>query len=181
MVDSSAPTRKARTHTGMAQSVPQVQYLAFDLGGEAFAMEIRFVKEVLQYEELTQVPLMPAFLRGVLNLRGAVLPVIDLSIRFGHPPTAVSRRTGIVVIEAPGGAAAGALGVIVDSVSEVLDLRLSDIEPAPAATRDGRDGFISGLGKLGARFIILLDAHKILSTDELATLTGEVAGKGQEP
>jgi purine-binding chemotaxis protein CheW len=162
------------------QTERQIQYLAFDLAGEAFAMEIRFVKEVLQYEELTQVPLMPAFLRGVINLRGAVLPVIDLSIRFGHPPTAISRRTGIVVIEAPGGAATTALGVIVDSVSEVLDLRTSDIEPAPAASTDGRDGFISGLGKLGTRFIILLDAHKILSTDELAALTGEATAKGHE-
>jgi purine-binding chemotaxis protein CheW len=158
---------------GGTQAQKRTQYLAFGLGGEAFAMEIRFVKEVLQFEDLTQVPLMPPFIRGVINLRGAVVPVIDLSVRFGRSPTGISRRTCIVILEAPRAAGTIVLGIMVDSVSEVLELTAGDIEPSPTFGTDIRAEFIQGVGKVGTRFVILLDVHHILSADELAALAHE--------
>ena len=146
------------------------QYLAFGLGGEAFAMEIRFVKEVIQFEALTEVPLMPPFIRGVINLRGAVVPVLDLSVRFGRPPSEISRHTCIVILEVPKGSATVTIGVIVDNVSEVLELAQSEIEPAPSFGNDLRSEFISGVGKAGGRFVILLEVKHVLSIEELSAL-----------
>lgn len=172
---SALTTRKARM-TGGASLAKRTQYLAFGLGGEAFAMEIRFVKEVLQFELLTQVPLMPPFIRGVINLRGAVVPVIDLSIRFGRPRTETSRRTCIVILEFPRSEETTTLGIMVDSVSEVLELGAEDIEPSPSFGTDLRAEFIQGVGKVGTRFIILLDVHHILSAEEFSALTNEALG-----
>jgi purine-binding chemotaxis protein CheW len=174
-------TRKARTPAGLVPTLQRTQYLAFGLAGEAFAMEIRFVKEVLQFEDLTQVPLMPPFIRGVINLRGAVVPVIDLSIRFGRPPTEISRRTCIVILETSGAGGRGSLGVMVDSVSEVLELAASDIEPSPSFGTDARAEFILGVGKVGTRFVILLDVHHILSREEFSAIAGEATTEPAGP
>lgn len=178
---SALRTRKTRIQGGGAPVEIRTQFLAFGLGGEAFAMEIRFVKEVLQFEELTQVPLMPSFIRGIINLRGAVVPVIDLSIRFGRPASEISRRTCIVILELPQTAGLTALGIMVDSVSEVLELAASDIEPSPAFGSDIRAEFIQGVGKVGTRFVILLDVHHILSQEEFSALHREVPEEVQQP
>ncbi len=151
------------------------QYLAFGLGGEAFAMEIGYVKEVIQYGELTEVPLMPSFIRGVINLRGAMVPVIDLSVRFGRALTEIARRSCVVILEVPRPEGPVVVGVIVENVSEVLELAASDIEPAPAFGGDLRSEFLSGVGKIGARFVILLDVNHVLSVDELSALSGDRA------
>ena len=148
------------------------QFLAFGLGGESFAMEIRFLKEVIQYETLTEVPLMPSFIRGVINLRGAVVPVLDLAVRFGHRPSEVSRRTCIVILELAQGEGTTVIGVIVDHVNEVLELAPSEIEPAPSFGNDSRAEFISGVGKLPSGFVILLDVKHLLSFEELGSLQG---------
>jgi purine-binding chemotaxis protein CheW len=168
----------APTHSQGAPAAPRQQYLAFGLGGEAFAMEIRFVKEVIQFEELTDVPLMPPFIRGVINLRGAVVPVLDLSVRFGRAATGVSRRTCIVILEVPRGGGTAVVGVIVDNVSEVLELAQSEIEPAPSFGNDPRAEFICGVGKTGSKFVILLDVNHVLSMDELSALS---RGEAPEP
>lgn len=178
MADPSVrSTRQVRLPGGGILAQKRTQYLAFGLGGEAYAMEIRFVKEVLQFEELTQVPLMPPFIRGVINLRGAVVPVIDLSIRFGRPSTGISRRTCIVILEAPREESAVVLGIMVDSVSEVLELGAQDIEPSPTFGTDTRAEFIQGVGKVGTRFVILLDVNHILSHHELAAIAPDVPGE----
>jgi purine-binding chemotaxis protein CheW len=153
----------------------KMQYLAFGLGGEAFAMEIGYVKEVIQYGELTEVPLMPPFIRGVINLRGAMVPVVDLSVRFGRPPTEVARRSCVVILEVPRPEGPVVVGVIVENVSEVLELAPSEIEPAPAFGGDIRSEFLSGVGKIGTRFVILLDVNHVLTTDELTALSGDRA------
>lgn len=154
------------------QAEQRGQYLAFSLGGETFAMDIRSVKEVIQYTDLTEVPLMPPFIRGVINLRGAVVPVIDLSIRFDRPLTEVTRRTCIVILEIVQDEEVSVLGIMVDNVSEVLDIGERDIEPAPSFGSHLRSEFIAGVGKVNGRFVILLNVNRVLSVEEMAALTG---------
>lgn len=147
------------------------QYLTFDLGGEMFAVATRFVREIMEYGQLTTVPMMPAFICGVINLRGAVVPVIDLSVRFGSARTELNRRTCIVIVESVDDiGSTQILGVIVDAVSEVLEISSADIEPAPAFGAKIRTDFIAGMGKVAGKFVILLNLDKVLSVDEIAVL-----------
>jgi purine-binding chemotaxis protein CheW len=157
------------------------QYLAFSLGGEAFAMEIGYVKEVIQYGTLTDVPLMPPFIRGVISLRGAMVPVIDLSVRFGRALTEIALRSCVVILEVPRPEGAVVMGIIVENVSEVLELADSDIEPPPSFGKDPRSEFLSGVGKIGGRFVILLDVKHVLSIDELSALSGDRAPEEATP
>jgi len=149
------------------------QYLTFLLGGEMFAVGILNIKEIIEYGSLTEVPMMPSFVRGVINLRGSVVPVIDLSARFGRNSTEVSRRTCNVIIEVDTGeeGAKQDVGIMVDSVSEVLEIPRSEIEPPPAFGAKIRSDFISGMGKVAGKFVILLDVTKVLSVDEMAQLS----------
>jgi purine-binding chemotaxis protein CheW len=152
------------------------QYLTFLLGGDMFAIAILNIKEIIEYGNLTEVPMMPGFIRGVINLRGSVVPVVDLSARFGRNRTEVSRRTCIVIIEVMSSDESKQnIGVMVDSVSEVLEIPRSEIEPPPAFGARIRVDFISGMGKVAGKFVILLDANKVLSVDELSML-GYAAG-----
>lgn len=155
------------------------QYLTFTLGGEMFAVETLSVKEIIEYGQITAVPMMPPSIRGVINLRGAVVPVIDLKARFGTQPTEVTRRTCIVIIELGTGDEHQVIGIVVDTVSEVLEIPLADIEPPPAFGARIRADFISGMGKIAGRFVILLEMGRVLSVDELASL-GSLAER-QEP
>ncbi len=170
MAKSTQLNRRTRAAVELAQAENKSQYLAFVLGGEHFAMDIRAVKEVIQYGSLTEVPLMPDFLRGVINLRGAVVPVIDLSVRFGRPLTDIARRTCVVILEVGEAGHEIELGVIVDNVSEVLEIGPSEIEPAPSFGTTLRSEFIAGVGKVGERFVILLDVAHVLSIEEMAAL-----------
>ena len=151
------------------------QYLTFLLSGEMFAIAILNIKEIIEYGSLTEVPMMPGFIRGVINLRGAVVPVVDLSSRFGRSRTEVSRRTCIVIIEVENGDEKHDIGVMVDSVSEVLEIPRSEIEPPPAFGAKIRVDFMQGMGKVAGKFVIILNANKVLSVDELSML-GEAAG-----
>jgi purine-binding chemotaxis protein CheW len=147
-----------------------MQFLTFMLGGETFAMGILAIKEIIEYSALTEVPMMPASVRGVINLRGAVVPVIDLSVRFGRTPAAVTKRTCIVIVEITLNDARQDVGVVVDAVNEVLEIAQEDIEPAPTFGTRIRTDFIQGMGKINNRFVILLDVNQVLSLDELAEL-----------
>lgn len=153
-------------------SQEQGQYLTFLLGGEMFAIGILGIKEIIEFGSLTAVPMMPEFIRGVINLRGAVVPVVDLSARFGRQSTEVTRRSCIVIIEAEAESEKHDVGVVVDSVSEVLEIPDAEIEPAPSFGAKIRSDFIHGMGKVGGKFVIILDAHKVLSVDEMAMLSG---------
>jgi len=155
------------------------QYLTFALSGEMFAVGILNVKEIIEYGNLTEIPMMPAFIRGVINLRGSVVPVIDLAARFGGHQTETSRRTCIVIIELTTADERHDIGVVVDAVSEVLEVSSADIEPAPAFGAKIRADFIAGMGKIGGKFVIILDIQKVLSVDEIATLA-TAADRGAE-
>ncbi|HEX8989938.1 MAG TPA: chemotaxis protein CheW [Rhodocyclaceae bacterium] len=146
------------------------QFLTFTLGGEMFAVGILNVKEIIEYGTLTAIPMMPAFIRGVINLRGAVVPVIDLAVRFGGKPTEVARRTCIVIAEVRQDEGRHDIGIMVDAVSEVLEIGAADIEPPPAFGARIRTDFIAGMGKVNANFVIILDILRVLSVEEMAAI-----------
>lgn len=148
------------------------QYLTFLIGGEMFAISILGIKEIIEYGNLTTVPMMPDFIRGVINLRGAVVPVVDMSARFGRTASEVTRRSCIVIIEVEADDEKQDVGVVVDSVSEVLEILAADIEPAPSFGARIRADFISGMGKVDGQFVIILNADRVLSVDEMAMLSG---------
>ena len=148
------------------------QYLTFTLGGEMFAVGILNVKEIIEYGNLTEIPMMPAFIRGVINLRGSVVPVIDLAARFGGNPSELGRRTCIVIVEVADGELQHDIGIMVDAVSEVLDIPGSEIEPPPSFGAKIRADFIFGMGKVAGKFVIILSINKVLSVEEIALLTG---------
>jgi purine-binding chemotaxis protein CheW len=147
------------------------QYLTFVLGAETFAIGIMAIKEIIEYASLTEVPMMPAYVRGVINLRGAVVPVLDLPVRFGKAASAVTKRTCIVIIEVMLGSERHTLGLVVDAVNAVLDVPSSDIEPPPAFGASIRTEFIRGMVKVNSKFVILLDVDHALAADELQALT----------
>ncbi|MFG0807211.1 chemotaxis protein CheW [Pseudomonas fluvialis] len=161
--------------TDLRQSQEEAQYLTFMLGGEMFAIGILGIKEILEYGQLTSVPMMPAFVRGVINLRGAVVPVIDLSARFGRHNAEVTRRSCIVIIEAESDGNTQDIGLMVDSVSAVLEIARSEIEPPPAFGAKIRADFISGMAKVNGAFVIVLNVDQVLSVDEM-TLLSEASG-----
>lgn len=146
------------------------QYLTFSLAGEMFAVGTLSVKEIIEYGQITTVPMMPAFIRGVINLRGAVVPVIDLGVRFRNQNTEATRRSCIVILEVPTDEETQVLGIVVDAVSEVLEISPADIEPPPAFGAKIRTDFIAGMGKVGGRFVILLNVAKVLSAEEIDAL-----------
>ncbi|WP_018151814.1 chemotaxis protein CheW [Leeia oryzae] len=152
------------------------QYLTFLLGGDMFAIGILNIKEIIEYGHLTSVPMMPEFIRGVINLRGRVVPVVDLRSRFGKPSSEVTKRTCIVIIEVQVEGSADEdpvtqdIGVIVDSVSEVLEIAAQDIEPPPAFGAHIRTDFIRGMGKVNGEFVIILSVENVLSVEEMAML-----------
>jgi purine-binding chemotaxis protein CheW len=143
------------------------QYLTFMLGGEAFGIGIMAVKEIIEFAGITEVPMMPDSIRGVINLRGAVVPVMDLAARFGRPQSVPGKRTCIVIVERESDGEHQLTGVVVDAVSAVLDIPAAEIEPAPSFGTRIRGDFIAGMGKVNGRFVILLDVDAVLATGGL--------------
>jgi purine-binding chemotaxis protein CheW len=153
------------------------QYLTFVLGGEVFAIGILAIREILEYAIPTQVPMMPPYLAGVINLRGAVVPVVDLAIRFGRPAGTVGKRTCIVIIEVAGGEELQQIGLLVDAVNAVIEVDAAQIEPPPAFGARVRADFIHGMATVDSRFIILLDVRNLLAAGELEQVA-ETAAPG---
>jgi purine-binding chemotaxis protein CheW len=158
------------TTAARAARADGTQYLTFALDDEVFAMDIRNVREIIQYGTMTKVPLMPAFVRGVMNLRGAVVPVIDLRARFGRPIAQVGKRSCVVIFDAHRDGERVELGLMVDAVSEVIDIPADRIEPPPQFGASVRREFIQAMGRVGERFVILLDAERALDVEEMARL-----------
>jgi purine-binding chemotaxis protein CheW len=158
--------------SGDIQDEQQRQYLTFMLGSEIFAIGILNIKEIIEYGQLTEVPRMPDFIRGVINLRGAVVPVIDLSSRFAKQLSTISRRTCIVIIEVLYEEEQHIVGVMVDAVNEVLEIPPEEVEPAPSFGAKIRADFIRGMGKVDGKFVIILDVDHVLSLDEMSNLAG---------
>jgi len=145
-------------------------FLTFKLGEEIFGMELSKTREVIEYGNVTSVPLMPSFLHGVINLRGEVVPVIDLAVRLGRPPLEIRQRSCIVIIEIDYDDTQFTLGLLADSVCEVNEIPEREIEDAPAFGAEIRAEFILGIAKQEQEFIVLLNASKALSVRELAKL-----------
>lgn len=151
------------------------QYLTFMLAEEQYAVEVYDVKEVLEYTTVTRVPRTQEFMRGVINLRGSVVPVIDLRLKFDMGETEKSIDTSIIVMEVEIGSDKVTVGTLADSVQEVIDLDSAQIEPAPQIGTRINQEFIRGIGKQDEQFIIILDIDRIFSEDELSMVVEEVA------
>jgi purine-binding chemotaxis protein CheW len=147
-----------------------LQYLTFTLGDEVFAMDIRTVREIIQHGAMTIVPLMPEFVRGIINLRGAVVPVIDLQSRFGRPKAQVGKKTCVIIFDVGAEGDKVELGLMVDAVSEVIDIAPDAIEPPPQFGTSIQREFIRGLGKVGSEFIVILEPERALNIDDMVAL-----------
>lgn len=152
-----------------AHTSPDSQYLCFQLGTQYFACNILQVREILQYQRPTTIPQMPGFIHGVMNLRGSVLPVIDLAQRLGHGSGRVLRRSCIVIVETAASTSQD-LGLLVDAVHEVISLAEADIMPPPPFGNLIRPDFITGMAMPDGRHILLLNMEQVLSLEEMTSL-----------
>lgn len=149
----------------------QNQYLIFNMSNEVYGVGILYVKEIIEYSALTLVPMVPHHIRGVLNLRGNVVPVIDLAVRLGEQSgSMITKHTCIIIVEVPYGQEKVDMGVIVDGVNDVVALSSANLESAPSFGSRIRPDFIRNIGKVNNQFIILLDVERVLSVEELSTL-----------
>lgn len=167
-LDQASDTRRPPASAKQGNMVSQ--YLIFSLGGELFGVGTLRVREIIEWGSLTTVPMMPGYMRGVINLRGSVVPVIDLSARFGRGATEVSRRTCIVILEVQAEDDTFVLGIIVDAVSAVRQIDRGLIEPPPTFGTRIRSDFIDGMAKVNGGFVILLNLGMVLSINELSSL-----------
>ena len=149
-------------------TVEPTQFLSFVLAGEEYAVDILRVKEIIEYDKLTRVPSMPAEVRGVINLRGRVVPVVDLAQRFGLPESEITPRSCIVMVEIGAGEAAVVMGIIADAVSEVLDLTIDTIQPVPTFGTTVRAEFLDGMAETDDKtFVMLLNIDRALPCSTL--------------
>jgi purine-binding chemotaxis protein CheW len=152
-----------------------VQYLTFLTAGEEYAISIVKVSEIVEYEAVTTVPNTPAWIRGVTNLRGRVVPVVDLAVKFGLPASRISKFTCIIITEVMFQSEQLTMGVLADSVSQVIDLSADEIEATPPFGTRVKIEYLLGMGALGKKFCLILDIDKVLSADELLAVTDSVA------
>ena len=150
------------------------KYLTFALGKEQYGLEILKVREIIGYMEITAVPQTPHYVKGVINLRGQVIPVIDLRAKFGMETAELTEQTCIIVCEIQSGKRSFSTGIIVDNVEEVLDIPGEDIEEAPQFGSSVDTNFILGMGKIGDTVKILLDIDKVLAGDDFSGLTSNL-------
>jgi len=151
------------------------QFLTFMVNDEVYGIGILNIREILEYDNLTKVPLMPDFISGVINLRGSVVPVVDLARRFGHEPKDIGKRTSIIIIDIMGNEGESVeVGIVVDIVNEVIELAASEIATPPTFGAKIRADFIQGMGKIDDKLMILLDVNHVLSIKELSTI-GEIS------
>ncbi|MCE5247842.1 MAG: chemotaxis protein CheW [Candidatus Polarisedimenticolia bacterium] len=156
------------------------QYLTFKLGEEIFALDVAQVREVLDFTAITRVPRTPEYMRGVINLRGSVVPVVDMRLKFGMTRTERTVNTCIEVVEVTLDGEATVLGALVDSVQEVIELEPDQIEPAPRIGTRLRTDFIKGMGKRDNEFIIILDIDKVFSVEELSMMVQADGGAADD-
>lgn len=146
----------------------RTQFLTFDLAGESYGIDILNIKEIIEHGHITRVPMSQAFLAGVINLRGNVVPVVDLALRFSQDRAKHTRKSGIVILEVKSEEGSLEIGVTVDLVNEVLEVSDTEIKPAPSFGTSIRSDFISGIVKLEEKLLVLLNVEQILSIDELS-------------
>lgn len=155
-------------------AAPHRKVLSFAVARETFALPIDLIKEIIEFGSVTRVPMTPPHVRGVLNLRGSVVPVIDLAARLGKANIQPDKRTCIIVMALPGDDAPVDIGVVVDAVNEVLDIPEEEIEPAPGFGASVRADFIDGMAKVRGRFVVVLEPATTFGLEELAGLAAEL-------
>jgi chemotaxis signal transduction protein len=154
------------------------QYLSFTIAGTDYGLGILSVKEILQYEEPTRVPGAPPSVRGVVNVRGSVVPVIDLAVKFGRGETVATKRACILVVEARVSGERLTLGLLADAVNEVLDLPADAVEPPPSFGTGVQVDYLTGMGKVGKGFVLLLDVDRVVSASE-AEITAQTVAQAE--
>jgi purine-binding chemotaxis protein CheW len=155
----------------------QAQYLGFHIAGEEYAIRILRVREILEYDTVTRVPTTPPSIRGVINLRGSVVPVVDLAVKFGLGESAITKRSCVVVVDAVVHGEAMVIGLLTDAVSQVVDLPPGEIEPPPSFGTRVRVECLLGMGRAGKKFVLLLDIDRLLSMDEAAAVEAVAEGE----
>jgi purine-binding chemotaxis protein CheW len=156
-----------------AMTSKEGKYLTFTLANEEYGIGILKIKEIIGMMPITSVPRTPSFVKGVINLRGKVIPVVDLRLKFGMPPMDYTDRTCIIVVEIAGQSGALTIGIVVDSVSEVLNIKEEDIENTPTFGVRVNTDYIMGMAKISGGVKILLDIDKVLSSQEIVSLEKE--------
>ena len=156
--------------TATKEVIEQQQYLTFLLAGEEYAISILKVKEIIEYDTVTVVPKTPKWIRGVINLRGAVVPVVDLAVKFGLEERPVTRTSCIVILEGLLENQNTTMGIVADAVSQVMDLASQDIREVPEFGTRVQVNYLLGMAQMGKKFALMLDVDKVLSTDELLNL-----------
>ena len=150
----------------------QRQYLTFRVGMDTYGVATRYVREILEFDQITLVPMMPSLVRGVINLRGAIVPIIDLAERFGHGRTALGTRTCIVIVEIPDEEQSHLIGALVDAVNAVVEIELEAIRQVPAFGSRIRGEFIEDIARLDQQFLTLLRMEQVLSISQIAAMAG---------
>jgi purine-binding chemotaxis protein CheW len=158
-----------------------IQFLTVRLGADEFGIALGSIREIVPVSVLTRVPGNPPWVRGVCNLRGTVLPVVDLGVRFGFGPTTESKWSMFLVLELSIGTQTLLVGVLATSVSTVVPVKAADIEPAPEVGLNVQAEYVRGLLRIKERFIVLLDVHRIFATSELVDLEAAMAAPAAEP
>ncbi len=166
------------TNNELAIGEDKNQFLTFTLSEEIFGVSILQVKEIIEYGGVTPIPMMPEFIKGVINLRGFAVPVVDLANRLGRSISEITRKTCIIIVEIQGGGELVEIGLMVDGVDEVLALNSDQLEPPPRFGSSIRTDFIKGMGKIDGNFVVLLQPDNILSTEEINLIEG-AAEKGE--
>jgi len=157
------------------------QHLTFMIGGEEYAVSLLKVKEIIEYDTVTEVPRTPEWIRGVINLRGSVVPVIDLAVKFRQAPSIAGKLTCIVITEIECQGEATVMGIMADSVREVIDLKPQDIEEPPSFGTRVKVDYLLGMARSGKKFCLILDTEKVLSTDELLELPDALDQNPENP
>jgi purine-binding chemotaxis protein CheW len=155
------------------ETVEQQQYLTFQMSEDEYAVGIPHVREIIEYSAVTRVPKAPAWIRGVINVRGSVVPVVDLAVKFGVAARPVTKTTCIIILEIKLDGEDSTMGVIADAVNEVTNFAEEDIAEAPSFGTRVRVEYLLGMAKIGKKFALMLDIHKVLSGEEMVRL-GEV-------
>ena len=149
----------------------QMVFLSFHIAGEEYAIPVARVSKVIEFDCLTKVPNMPPCIRGLMNLRGAVVPVVDLGVKFGSAPIVMTKWTCVVVVEVELDGEPTVMGIIADAVGEVIETSANEMDPPPAFGTRIRVDYLSGMVKLGRKFVLILDIDRVLSVDELLSVS----------
>jgi len=157
------------------------QYLTFMIGGEEYAVSLLKVKEIIEYDVVTEIPKTPQWVRGVINLRGNVVPVIDLAVKFRLPASVAGKLTCIVITEVECEGEATVMGIMADAVRQVIDLKPEDVEVPPTFGTRVKVDYLLGMARSGKKFCLLLDTEKVLSTEELLELPDSVEAATDVP